>query len=1015
MAISFRSAGASAGGINSITCRAPAVVEPGDLILWFCVNKYPPAVPATPTGYAFVAQASGGDGVAGADTGDVTASWFSREAVGDEDAATQAVAVTGGNSTIARSAGFWRDSGTGWAAIAATSATQAVAANTWELTTGAIDVAAGDMIVIGTGKNSDQDLTHTYAISASGITFSAISQTSVPSGTTQGDDCASHIAYARVTSGSGTVPLSITITMTGSAGSTAGVVSVLRLRESGAAPTPVEFSGPVPTLTGKQGVSFSADLSSYFAGSFTPFIYTITAGALPAGLTLDSLAGTISGTPTVSGTARGIVVQAADSDGNAAVTNAITISLEADPTSDVGYYAVAQASNAILEHTTASHSFHHAGAWWTLLRVGTNWGLYQESGNVPGAPGGAVDWTSTPHLGAIHAAAQCTVCLDAPRNRAFVVGFGSGAVSVQFRELTYSGGAWTVTVSFNVVGSAGVGLGTTSTFGNHGKLSIGCDGNGVPYLVAGNRGSGASATNGCHIAWPDNAASLGGSWSYHTIDASSITEGDASGRFAGVVSQSGVDYLVVSYTEDATDTVRMAYHSVETTLSNYGAGWTVIELETALSVDNHVWAGVMAHAGEQVVVTVVKDGDGAGAGQLQLITSQLGPGMTWTHKRHRVTNGIADPAPVQESPSRPCAVLDQTNGEVWVFYHARDSHPYGWVGYKRAALADLLAAAGPTDVFDVATPRNTVVAIYDASLPAAWNVKTPAHPVAASMGYFPITAHVAASSTTGDAIWHNVFEVAGAAAPVDLAASGYAESGGSAALQSEVSLAAVGVSVAGGSAAVSVDVSLAAVGLALFSGSAGLESGATVTLTASGLAQAAGAAGLSADVLLAGAGASEAAGSAGLAAELRALASGGAVAGGSAALSGGAAGELGASGGAAASGSAGLLITVSLSGLDGAVAGGSAALEGGAGGELAAGGGADAAGGGALSATVALTAAGFVQAMGAGALAVQFPLSAFGAGSAGGSAVLSDAAGLVLIASPRWRVPGTNRRWEVVL
>lgn len=249
----------------------------------------------------------------------------------------------------------------------------------------------------------------------------------------------------------------------------------------------------------------------------------------------------------------------------------------------------------------------------------------------------------------------------------------------------------------------------------------------------------------------------------------------------------------------------------------------------------------------------------------------------------------------------------------------------------------------------------------------------------------------------------------------DLAASGSANASGSAALRADVGLAGVGVSVAGGAAGAVASVSLAAAGLALFSGSAGIEAGATVTLTAEGLAQAAGAAGLSADVLLAGAGAAEAAGSAGLAAELRALAAGGAVAGGSAALSGSAAGEIGAVGGVDAGGAAGLLITVSLAGLGGAVAGGSAALETGAGGDLGAAGGAVAAGGGVLSAAVALTAAGFVQAMGAGALAVQFPLSAFGAGLAGGSAVLSDAAGLVLIASPRWRVPATNRRWEVVL
>lgn len=759
MAITYRSISASSGtGLNSVTYRSPATVEPDDLILWFCVNKYPPTTPATPTDHSLVIQVSGGDGVAGPDTGDVTATWFSKVAVGDEDGTTQAIAITGGNSAISRSVGFGRDGGTGWS-VATASAVQTTASNTWALTTGSLDLVAGDVLVIGVAKNSDQDLTHNYSLSASGITFGTVVSTAASAaGTTNGDDVAYHIAYVPITAGNATVPVNITVTMSGSSGSTAGVITLLRLRESGAAPSPISFSGTVPTLIGKQGTSFSQSVSSYFSGSLTPFSFAIQAGTLPSGLSLNTSTGEISGTPTGSGTSLGIVIRGTDSESNIADTNSFAIALEANPITDSGFYTVASSGNSSYEHTTASHSFWHDGSWWTMLRAGaTNWNLYKESGNVPATAGDTVDWVGTVHLTAVHTSPYNTVIVDSARNKAYVLGFGGGQLTVNMRVLTYSAGSWSVSESFNAAGTAGVGVGTGTTFANQSKLSLGLDPNGVPYIFAGNPGSGANALAGCHIAWPNNASTLSGTWSYYTIDSGGVTEGDASGRFAGVISQGGIDYIVVCYTDDTNEKVKMAYHPVETTLSNYSSGWTVVDLETTLSVDNHVWAGVMNYAGDQVVVTAVKDGDGAGAGQLQLITSQLGSAMTWTHKRHQITNGIADPVPVQESPSRPSCVLDNTTGDVWVFYHSRDSHPYGWVGYKKANISDLLAASTVNSVFDISAPRNSVVGLYDASLNATWNAKTPAHPVTSSMQYFPVTAASALNSTTGDSVVWNAF------------------------------------------------------------------------------------------------------------------------------------------------------------------------------------------------------------------------------------------------------------------
>jgi hypothetical protein len=112
-------------------------------------------------------------------------------------------------------------------------------------------------------------------------------------------------------------------------------------------------------------------------------------------------------------------------------------------------------------------------------------------------------------------------------------------------------------------------------------------------------------------------------------------------------------------------------------------------------------------------------------------------------------------------------------------YHSADSHPYGWVGYKKATLSALLAAGSDTAVFDISAARNATVLINDESLNGAWNAKTPAHPITAGMTYAPVTCAIAATNAAGASIWWNRVTIAGAAVTsLSGAAYGSAEASG---------------------------------------------------------------------------------------------------------------------------------------------------------------------------------------------------------------------------------------------
>ena len=68
-----------------------------------------------------------------------------------------------------------------------------------------------------------------------------------------------------------------------------------------------------------------------FSGGTNPVVWSITAGTLPAGLSLDDLTGVISGVPTTAGTSNGLIFRATDASGDTSLSLSLTIIISTTP------------------------------------------------------------------------------------------------------------------------------------------------------------------------------------------------------------------------------------------------------------------------------------------------------------------------------------------------------------------------------------------------------------------------------------------------------------------------------------------------------------------------------------------------------------------------------------------------------------------------------------------------------------------------------------------------------------
>ncbi|MGB3389454.1 MAG: Ig domain-containing protein [Pseudaminobacter sp.] len=82
-----------------------------------------------------------------------------------------------------------------------------------------------------------------------------------------------------------------------------------------------------PVTTATVGVAYAGFTVTAAGGQGDEYRYSVSAGALPDGISLDAATGAVSGTPTQAGTYAGIVIRATDAVGNSADLPAFTITV----------------------------------------------------------------------------------------------------------------------------------------------------------------------------------------------------------------------------------------------------------------------------------------------------------------------------------------------------------------------------------------------------------------------------------------------------------------------------------------------------------------------------------------------------------------------------------------------------------------------------------------------------------------------------------------------------------------
>lgn len=228
MTISFGTAGTQSTHTDTIT---PVVVgSAGNLAVLQVVSGHPSdSVPSTPSGWTLVGSTSGGGGSFGASAGPRRLTFFARVLLGSDANPTTAIPSGSAGSVIAgRIVSLSRTAGTDWRWAVSFGDDQASGTAFSAIGTTALTWKAGDFALLGYGVASSTDSYTVEAITAAGVTFSAVTERADAAVAT-GNGTTTALASCTVSSGTATVAPTLTATL---AGASIGIAGAMRVREA---------------------------------------------------------------------------------------------------------------------------------------------------------------------------------------------------------------------------------------------------------------------------------------------------------------------------------------------------------------------------------------------------------------------------------------------------------------------------------------------------------------------------------------------------------------------------------------------------------------------------------------------------------------------------------------------------------------------------------------------------------------------------------------------------------------
>ncbi|MDI5934704.1 Ig-like domain-containing protein [Halomonas kalidii] len=355
-------------------------------------------------------------------------------------------------------------------------------------------------------------------------------------------------------------------------------------------------------------------------------------------------------------------------------TVSLTVTQSDDPPPpplDTSYIATAfnTSDTRNFEHTNATKSFYHAGAWWGVLPEQSGWHVYRFDGTLPD-PGTMGGWVkSSPTM--LTSGRRADIAWDDATDTLYVLNFGPSETQPRLFELAYNQQTQAFEIDANIQLAGSGGKLTGAEWQRNTEMALGLDQNGNP-VVSLIGPSAAGGEKGLKLAYPTSSDL--GTWATSTIDSGPSTTSGSNGdnKVDFVAFQlNGVDHVGLVYGDNATGLWKFAYQPTPSSPAGYGSGWTIETITGEVKLDNHLAA---LWDGNAIIMTMKDDKD-----------------ALWAIKG--LPGNWQDPVLVHaatHSASRPTLAYDEDNEMVFIFYQENTSRPYGDIHYKVSYSAELL-------------------------------------------------------------------------------------------------------------------------------------------------------------------------------------------------------------------------------------------------------------------------------------------------------------------------------------